>query len=62
MAGAERACKEIVEELLNSAEATVHIDNVLIGREFDGQHILEMLSQRGLSCVVPKQMQTNEKA
>jgi hypothetical protein len=31
-------------------------------REFDSQHILEMLSQRGLSCVVPKRMQTSEKA
>ncbi|MHC3381915.1 transposase [Haloarcula sp. H-GB5] len=54
--------KEIVEDLLNSAEELVHIDNVLMDREFDSQHILEMLSQRGLSYVVPKRMQTSEKA
>jgi hypothetical protein len=31
-------------------------------REFDSQHILEMISQRGLSYVVHKRMQTSEKA
>ncbi|RLM89149.1 transposase [Haloarcula sp. Atlit-7R] len=54
--------KEIVEDLLNSAEKLVHVDNVLMDREFDSQHILELLSQRGLSYVVPKRMQTSEKA
>ncbi|MDS0222481.1 transposase [Haloarcula sp. S1AR25-5A] len=54
--------KEIVEDLLNSAEDLVHVDNVLMDREFDSQHILEMISQRGLSYVVPKRMQTSEKA
>nr|WP_255516745.1 transposase [Haloferax sp. KTX1] len=54
--------KEIVEDLLNSAEALVHVDNVLMDREFDSQHVLEMISQRGLSYVVPKRMQTSEKA
>jgi len=54
--------KEIVEDLLNSAEDLVHVDNVLMDREFDSQHVLEMLSQRGLSYVVPKRMQTSEKA
>lgn len=39
--------KGIVEDLLDSAEAAVHVDNVLMDREFDTQHILEMLSQRG---------------
>ncbi len=53
---------EIVEDLLDSAEEMVHVDNVLMDREFDSQHILEMLSQRGLSYVVPKRMQTSEKA
>jgi IS4 transposase len=53
---------EIVEDLLDSAEELIHIDNVLMDREFDSQHILEMLSQRGLSYVVPKRMQTSEKA
>ncbi|MFB1064524.1 transposase [Natrinema sp. H-ect4] len=53
---------EIVEDLLNSAEEMVHVDNVLMDREFDSQHVLEMLSQRGLSYVVPKRMQTSEKA
>jgi len=53
---------EIVEDLLDSAEDLVHVDNVLMDREFDSQHILEMLSQGGLSYVVPKRMQTSEKA
>jgi len=53
---------EIVEDLLDSAEGLVHVDNVLMDREFDSQHVLEMLSQRGLSYVVPKRMQTSEKA
>jgi hypothetical protein len=48
--------------LLNSAEDLVHVDNVLMDREFDSQHVLEMISQRGLSYVVPKRMQTSEKA
>ncbi len=54
--------KEIVKDLLDSAEDLVHVDNVLMDREFDSQHILEMISQRGLSYVVPKRMQTSEKA
>ncbi|PSQ08775.1 transposase [Halobacteriales archaeon QS_5_68_33] len=54
--------KEIVEDLLDSAEELVHVDNVLMDREFDSQHILEMISQRGLSYVVPKRMQTSKKA
>jgi len=53
---------EIVEDLLNSAEELVHVDNVLMDREFDSQHVLEMISQRGHSYVVPKRMQTSEKA
>jgi IS4 transposase len=54
--------KEIVEDLLDSAEELVHVDNVLMDREFDSQHVLEMVSRRGLSYVVPKRMQTSEKA
>ena len=53
---------EIVEDLLDSAEEMVHVDNVLMDREFDSQHVLEIVSQRGLSYVVPKRMQTSEKA
>ena len=53
---------EIVEDLLDSAQELVHVDNVLMDREFDSQHVLEMISQRGLSYVVPKRMQTSEKA
>jgi len=53
---------EIVEDLLDSAEELVHVDNVLMDREFDSQHVLELISQRGLSYVVPKRMQTSEKA
>jgi len=45
--------REIVEDLLNSAQDAIHVDNVLMDREFDSQHILEMLTQRGLSYVVP---------
>jgi IS4 transposase len=54
--------KEIVENLLDSAQDLVHVDNVLMDREFDSQHVLEMISRRGLSYVVPKRMQTSEKA
>jgi IS4 transposase len=53
---------EIVEDLLDSAEGLVHVDNVLMDREFDSQHVLEMIRQRGHSYVVPKRMQTSEKA
>jgi len=31
-------------------------------RKIDSQHVLEMISQHGLSYVVPKRMQTSEKA
>jgi IS4 transposase len=54
--------KDIVDDLLNSAEDLIHIYNILMDREFDSQHIPEMISQRGLSYVVPKRMQTSEKA
>jgi hypothetical protein len=54
--------KEIVEDLLDAAQELVCVDNVLMDREFDSQHVLEMISQRGLSYVVPKRMQTSEKA
>ncbi|WP_267644086.1 transposase [Haloarchaeobius amylolyticus] len=53
---------EIVEDLLDSAEELVHVDNVLMDREFDSQHVLEMISQRGLTYVVPKRMHTSERA
>ncbi len=53
---------EIVEDLLDSAEDLVHVDNVLMDRKSDSQHVLEMIRQRGLSYVVPKRMQTSEKA
>ena len=52
----------IVKDLLDSAQELICVDNVLMDREFDSQHILEMISQRGLSYVVPKRMQTSEKA
>jgi len=54
--------KEIVEDLLTFAEELVHNDNVLMDREYDCQHILEMISQRGLSAVFPKRMQLSENA
>lgn len=31
-------------------------------REFDSQHLLEAISKRGLTYVVPKRMYTSEKA
>lgn len=52
---------EIVEDLLDSARKLVHVDNVLMDREFDSQHVLETISQRGLSYVVPKRMYTSER-
>jgi IS4 transposase len=54
--------QEIVEDLLDSAQSLVHIDGVLMDREFDSQHLLESISQRGLTYVVPKRMYTSEKA
>jgi hypothetical protein len=54
--------KAIVEDLLNPAEDLVHVDNVLMDREFDSQHVLDIISQCGLSYAVPKRMQTSEKA
>ena len=54
--------KAIVKDLLDSAEQLVHVDKVLMDREFDSQHVLEMINQRGLSYIVPKRMQTSEKA
>ncbi|WP_254547188.1 transposase [Halomarina pelagica] len=53
---------EIVEDLLDSAEELVFVDNVLMDRDFDSQHVLDAISQRGLTYVVPKRMQTSEKA
>jgi IS4 transposase len=54
--------QEIVEDLLDSAEDFVHVDGVLMDREFDSQHLLESISERGLNYVVPKRMYTSEKA
>ncbi len=53
---------EIVRDLLDSAQEHVIVDNVLMDREFDSQHILEEIDQRGLRYVVPKRMQTSEQA
>ncbi len=53
---------EIVGDLLDSAEDLVHVGSVLMDREFDSQHVLEMMSQRGLTYVVPKRMRTSERA
>jgi hypothetical protein len=41
--------KEIAEDLLDLAEAAVHVDED--GSRVNSQHVLEMLSQRGLSYV-----------
>lgn len=54
--------KEIVEDLLDSAQELVHTDQVLMDREFDSQHVLQAIVDRRLKYVVPKRMQTSEKA
>ncbi|GAA0241523.1 hypothetical protein GCM10009000_066490 [Halobacterium noricense] len=53
---------EIVEDLLDSAEKLIFVDNVLMDRELDSQHVLEAINQRGHTYVVPKRMKTREKA
>jgi IS4 transposase len=53
---------EIVEDLLDTARELVHVDEVLMDREFDSQHVLKAVSDRDLKYVVPKRMQTSEKA
>lgn len=53
---------EIVRVLLDSAQENVIVDTVLMDREFDSQHILEEIDQRGLQYVVPKRIQTSETA
>lgn len=53
---------EIVEDLLETAQDQVHVDEVLMDREFGSQHVLKAVAERGLKYVVPKRMQTNEKA
>lgn len=53
---------EIVEDLLDSAMEMVKVDRVLMDKEFDSQHVLEAIADRGLTYVVPKRMQTSEKA
>jgi hypothetical protein len=53
---------EIVEDLLDSAMDLVAVDRVLMDGEFDSQHILEAIADRGLTSVVPKRMQTSERA
>src|SRR5699024_4499222 len=40
----------------------VSIDLVLMDREFDGQHLLESVVDRGLDYLVPKKKRTSEKA
>ncbi|WP_160135776.1 transposase [Halococcus salsus] len=54
--------QEVVEDLLDSAQSLLHVDGVLMDREFDSQQLLESVSQRGLTYVVPKRMYTSEKA
>ena len=44
--------KDIVEDLFDPAEDLVHVENVLMDREFDSQHLLAILSQCGLSYVI----------
>ena len=53
---------QYVPELLDSAQDLINIDLVLMDREFDSQHILEEVVNRGLDYVVPKRKQTSEKA
>jgi len=54
--------REVVEDLLDTAEDLVHVDKMLMDREFDSQHVLKSIANRGLTYVVPKRMQISEKA
>jgi len=45
---------EIVDDLLDTAQELVHVDEVLMDREFDSQHVLKAVSDRGLKYVVPQ--------
>jgi hypothetical protein len=53
---------EYVPELLDMAQDLINIDLVLMDREFDSQHILEPVVNRGLDYVAPKRKYTSEKA
>lgn len=53
---------EIVTDLLKSAEDLIQIGRVLMDREFDSQHVLERIVERGYEYLVPKRKQTSEKA
>lgn len=53
---------DIVTDLLESAEDLIRIDRVLMDREFDSQHVLEAISDRGHDYLVPKRKRTSEKA
>jgi IS4 transposase len=56
------ARQEIVDDLLDSAQDLIHVNGVLMDREFDSQHLLESIAERKLTYVVPKRMYTSEKA
>ena len=51
----------IVKDLLDSAQELVHVDEVLMDRGFDSQHVLKAVSDRRLKYIVPKRMYTSEK-
>jgi hypothetical protein len=53
---------DIITDLLASAEDLICIDRVLMDREFDSQHVLEAIAERGHDYLVPKRKQTSEKA
>ncbi|ESP89708.1 ISH7-type transposase [Candidatus Halobonum tyrrellensis G22] len=53
---------EIGADLLDSAQELVHVDEVLMDRGFDSQHVLKAVSDRRLKYIVPKRMYTSEKA
>lgn len=53
---------EIVTDLLESVEDFIRIDRVLMDREFDSQHVLKAISERGHDYLVPKRKRTSQKA
>ncbi|WP_330633243.1 hypothetical protein [Halocatena halophila] len=53
---------EIVTDLLESAEDLIQIERVLMDREFDSQHVLERIVERGYEYLLPKRKQTSKKA
>ncbi|WP_233737812.1 hypothetical protein [Halocatena pleomorpha] len=53
---------EAMQRLLASDEDLIRIGRVLMDREFDRQHVLEAISERGHDYLVPERKRTSKKA